>query len=172
MHPGQRVLKHGRGRRGHFQRAGRSQIGVRSWLTCEILALCDQAVDDRIELALQADGSSLYTVQSLWTMARLGLNVTTVLFNNHSYAILNMELQRVGTEGAGIKAREMLDLSHPDIDFAALSASMGVPAWRTTTAEEFAARLREALGTPGPSLVEAVLPAPGEGTLSGGRAGR
>jgi acetolactate synthase-1/2/3 large subunit len=114
-------------------------------------------------LALQADGSSLYTSQSWWTMARHGLDVTTVLFNNHSYAILNMELQRVGVEGAGAKAREMLDLSDPDIDFAGLAAAMGVPAWRASTAEEFSARLGEALSTPGPSVVEAVLPRPASG---------
>jgi len=114
-------------------------------------------------LALQADGSSLYTPQSWWTMARHGLDVTTVLFNNHSYAILNMELQRVGVEGAGAKAREMLDLSNPDIDFTGLAAAMGVPARRATTAEEFSARLGEALSTPGPSAVEAVLPRPTSG---------
>jgi acetolactate synthase-1/2/3 large subunit len=94
-------------------------------------------------------------------MARYGLDVTTVLFNNHSYAILNMELERAGTEGAGTKAREMLDLSHPDIDFAALARGMGLTAWRSTTAEEFAAHLAAALATPGPTLVEAVLPRPG-----------
>jgi len=119
------------------------------------------ACPDRPVLALQADGSSLYTLQSWWTMARYGLDVTTVLFNNHSYAILNMELERAGTEGAGTKAREMLDLSHPDIDFAALARGMGLTAWRSTTAEEFAAHLAAALATPGPTLVEAVLPRPG-----------
>ena len=91
-------------------------------------------------------------------MAREGLDVTTVLFNNHSYAILNMELQRVGTEGAGERARDMLDLSGPDIDFAWLARGFGLSAWRSTTAEDFAAHLAEALATPGPSLVEAVLP--------------
>jgi acetolactate synthase-1/2/3 large subunit len=81
-----------------------------------------------------------------------------VLFNNHSYAILNMELQRTGTEGAGDRARDMLDLSGPDVDYAALARGFGLSAWRATTAEEFGAHLTDALATPGPSLVEAVLP--------------
>ena len=105
--------------------------------------------------------SALYTLQAWWTMARYGLDVTTVLFNNHSYAILNMELQRVGTEGAGDRAREMLDLSNPDIDFASLARGMGLTAWRSRTAEEFSSHLAAALNTPGPSMVEAILPTPG-----------
>ncbi len=116
------------------------------------------ACPDRPVLALQADGSSLYTLQSWWTMAREGLDVTTVLFNNHSYAILHMELARVGTEGVGERARHMLDLSPPDIDYAGLARSFGLSAWRSKSAEEFGAHLAEALATPGPSLVEAVLP--------------
>ena len=118
------------------------------------------ACPDRPVVSLQADGSALYTLQSWWTMARYGLDVTTVLFNNHSYAILNMELQRVGVEGAGSRAREMLDLSHPDIDFASLARGMGLTAWQSRTAEEFADHLAAALATPGPTLVEAILPRP------------
>jgi acetolactate synthase-1/2/3 large subunit len=116
------------------------------------------ACPDRPVISLQADGSSLYTLQSWWTMARHDLDVTTVLFNNHSYAILNMELQRVGTEGAGLRAHEMLDLSNPDIDFTSLARGMGVTAWRSTTADEFSQHLAAAIATPGPTLIEAVLP--------------
>ena len=62
------------------------------------------------------------------------------LFNNHSYAILQVELQRVGTEGAGAKAREMLDLTGPDIDFCGLARSMGLTTWRSTTGDGAPAR--------------------------------
>lgn len=108
-------------------------------------------------IALEADGSALYTFQSLWTMAREGLDVTMVLLNNGSYAVLNMELDRVGAEAGGPRAKEMLDLTKPDIDFVALAAGLGVPATKATTADEFSVQLRKALAT-GPSLVEAVLP--------------
>lgn len=109
-------------------------------------------------LNLQADGSALYTFQSLWTQAREGLDVTTVILNNSSYAVLNMELARVGAE-PGPRALEMLDISRPDLDFVSLSQGLGVPATRATTAEEFTAQLEAALATPGPNLVEAVIPA-------------
>ena len=114
------------------------------------------AAPDRQVLCLQADGSAMYTIQALWTMAREGLDVTTVLYNNRSYAILNMELQRVGAD-PGPKALDMLDLSRPDLDFTALARGMGVDAVRATTAEELIAALERALAEPGPHLVEAMV---------------
>ena len=116
------------------------------------------AAPGRRVLNLQADGSAMYTLQSLWTQVREGLDVTTVILNNHSYAILNLELARVGAE-PGPKALEMLDLTKPELDFTALAAGMGVSATRATTAEEFTEQLERALATPGPNLVEAILPA-------------
>ena len=79
------------------------------------------ACPDRPVLALEADGSALYTLQSLWTMAREQLNVTTVIFSNRRYAILRMELARVGATASGERALEMLDISPPEIDFVALA---------------------------------------------------
>jgi acetolactate synthase-1/2/3 large subunit len=116
------------------------------------------ASPDRRVVALQSDGSALYTMQSLWTMAREGLDVTTILLNNRSYAILAMELGRVGAGAAGPRAEDMLDLSRPDIDFVSISQGLGVPASRATDAEGFTAALERALSTPGPNLVEAVIP--------------
>ena len=116
------------------------------------------ASPDRKVLALEADGSAMYTGQALWTMAREGLDVTVVVLSNRSYAILNMELQRVGASAAaGPKARAMLDLHDPELDFVALATAMGVPATRAETAGEFSDQLARALATPGPNLVEAVI---------------
>jgi acetolactate synthase I/II/III large subunit len=117
------------------------------------------ACPDRKVLCLEADGSAMYTLQALWTQAREGLDVTTVIFNNRSYAILNLELSRVGAESSGPKALDMLDLSRPDLDFAALAQGMGVPAARATTADELVTALERGLTEPGPYLVDAVLPA-------------
>ncbi|MGH3879483.1 MAG: acetolactate synthase large subunit [Actinophytocola sp.] len=116
------------------------------------------ACPDRPVVCLQADGSAMYTVSALWTMAREGLDVTTVLLNNRSYAILRMELSRTGAEGAGPRANQLLDLSGPDLDFVALSQGMGVPATRATTAEELADQFAKALAEPGPHLIEAMVP--------------
>lgn len=115
------------------------------------------AAPDRKVLNLQADGSAMYTLQALWTQAREGLDVTTVILNNRSYAILNMELSRVGAE-AGPEALRMLDLTGPELDFVALAKGMGVSATRATTAEDFTTQLEAALAEPGPSLIDAVLP--------------
>jgi acetolactate synthase-1/2/3 large subunit len=114
------------------------------------------AVPDRKVVGLQADGSSMYTIQALWTHARERLDTTTIIFNNREYRILRAELARVGA-AEGPKALDILDLSRPDIDFCALSASLGVPAERASTAEEFTAALGRALADDGPRLVEAVL---------------
>ncbi len=116
------------------------------------------ACPDRHVVSLQADGSAMYTIPALWTQAREGLNVTTVIFANRSYAILNMELSRVGAEAQGPKALSMLDLSRPDLDFVAIAQGMGVAAERATTAKEFTRQFERALAEPGPHLIEAVLP--------------
>ena len=116
------------------------------------------AAPERRVVALESDGSALYTLQSWWTMAREGLDVTTILLNNHSYAVLNMELDRVGVDAAGPRAREMLDLGRPSIDFVQLARGMGLHAERADSAEQFTDRLAQALATPGPSVVEAVIP--------------
>jgi acetolactate synthase-1/2/3 large subunit len=116
------------------------------------------ACPDRPVLALVGDGASMYTFQALWTMAREGLNVVSVIFNNRSYGILNIELERVGAERAGPKAKSQLDLASPGLDFVQLAQGMGVPAVRATTAEDFSAALERAFATPGPHLIEAVVP--------------
>jgi acetolactate synthase-1/2/3 large subunit len=116
------------------------------------------AARDRRVVALEADGSALYTIQSWWTMAREGLDVTTIILNNHSYAVLNMELDRVGVDGPGPRARAMLDLGRPDIDFVHLANGLGLHAARAETSEQFNDELARAFATPGPSVVEAVVP--------------
>jgi acetolactate synthase I/II/III large subunit len=116
------------------------------------------AAPDRPVIALEADGSALYTPQALWTMAREGLDVTIIIFSNRSYSILNMELGRVGADAVGPRARDMLDLTRPDLDFVALATGMGVPASKPATAEELTEQLERALAEPGPHLIEAVVP--------------
>lgn len=115
------------------------------------------AAPGRKVLCLEADGSAMYTLQSLWTQAREGLDVTTVVLANRAYAILQMELSRVGASGDGERSAGMLDLSRPDLDFVSLARGMGVPATRATTAEELTDQLGRALTGDGPSLIEAVL---------------
>ncbi len=117
------------------------------------------ACPNRKVIALEADGSAMYTNQALWTMAREDLDVTTVLLNNGSYAILNVEFARVGVSAPGPKARSLLDLTKPPIDWVSISEGMGVPAVLADTVGGFQKALAEALSSKGPHLVEAVIPA-------------
>jgi len=118
---------------------------------------------NRPVISLVGDGSAMYTIQSLWTMMNENLDVTVIVLNNRSYAILNIELERVGAEGAGPKAKSQLDLSKTEIDFVAMAKSMGMPAEVATTAEEFNAALERALSEPGPHLIDAIVPSEYEG---------
>jgi acetolactate synthase-1/2/3 large subunit len=115
------------------------------------------ACPDRPVIGIQADGSAMYTISALWSYAREQADITTIVCDNGSYAILEHELSRVGAQNDGKRAAQLLDLGGPDLDFVALATGMGVPATRATTAEELADQLRRALAEPGPHLIDAVL---------------
>jgi acetolactate synthase-1/2/3 large subunit len=115
------------------------------------------ACPDRPVLALQADGSGMYTAQALWTHAREGLDVTTLVCANRTYRILIEELRRAGVEEPQPGAQGMTSLGDPPLDWVALARGMGVPAARATTAGELSTELRRALAEPGPHVVEMVL---------------
>ena len=115
------------------------------------------AAPDRKVICPHGDGGAAYTVQALWTMAREKLDVTTVIYANRSYAILNIELQRVGASGAGAKAMSMLDLHDPEMNWAEIARGFGIEASRATTCEEFAAQYASAMQQRGPRLIEALI---------------
>ena len=116
------------------------------------------ACPDRKVIALEGDGSAMYTIQALWTMSREKLDVINIIFSNRSYAVLNIELQRVGAGNVGDKAKAQLDLSTPPLDFVRLGEGMGVASRRATTTAEFVSAFEHALRTPGPHLIEAIVP--------------
>lgn len=113
------------------------------------------ACPDRRVVALEADGSALYTIQALWTQAREGLNVTNVILSNGAYAILKLEMMRAGIATETRAAAELFDLQRPSIDFVQIAAGFGVPGERVATTAELAAALQRSYATPGPSLIEA-----------------
>src|SRR6266446_1031740 len=115
------------------------------------------ACPDRRVISFQADGSAMYTVQALWTQAREGLNVTTLLCNNRRYRILQVELARAGVNEPGRKARSLTSLGNPNLDWVALAKGMGVPGVRVETAEALAQELERALKEPGPKMIEMVM---------------
>jgi len=115
------------------------------------------ACPDRKVIALEADGSGMYTLQALWTMAREKLNILTVILSNRRYHILQIEMQRSGAGGLGPAASKLIDIGDPDLNWVSLAAAMGVPASRANTAAEFANQFREAVRGKGPFLIEAVI---------------
>ena len=115
------------------------------------------ACPDRPVLALIGDGACMYTNQAFWTQAREGLDVTTVVFNNAKYGILETEYLRLGVNEIGERAADLFDLSRPSIDFVKVAESMGVPGRAVSTAEDFSSALAAAFVEPGPHLIEAML---------------
>ena len=115
------------------------------------------ACPDRRVLCLTADGSGMYTVQALWTMAREGLNVTTVVFANHDYAVLKREFSYLGVGNPGPRAADMFEIGRPDLDWTLLAKGMGVPGTRVTTLDAFGKALRAGLENEGPTLIEVPL---------------
>lgn len=115
------------------------------------------ACPDRKTICLHGDGGAMYTLQSLWTMARENLDVTTIIFSNKSYAILQIEFDRVGVGAPGPKALSQLDLSNPELDWVKLSEGMGVQASRVTTVADFQNAFADAMKVTGPRLIEVVV---------------
>ena len=115
------------------------------------------ACPERKVVAFQADGSAMYTVQALWSMVREECDITVVLLNNGSYAILNVELARLKTDEPTPKTLSMLDLSNPDIDWVSIARGMQVPASRAATIEEFHREFDAAMRSRGPRLIEVMV---------------
>ena len=112
------------------------------------------ACPDRKVICMVGDGSAMYTIQSLWTQAREGLNVVTIVFANRIYQILRGEFDGVGAGEPGKRAQDMLKIDRPTIDFVSLAKGMGVPGRAVATADDFNKALAEAIAEPGPRLIE------------------
>ncbi|MGA9806424.1 MAG: acetolactate synthase large subunit [Candidatus Sulfotelmatobacter sp.] len=115
------------------------------------------ACPNRKVLCLTADGSGMYTLQALWTMAREGLNVTTVVFANRDYAVLKREFSYLGVGNPGTRALDMFEIGRPDLDWVQLAKGMGVPGTRVSSLDAFGKALRAGLAGEGPTLIEVPL---------------
>ncbi|MDH7639307.1 acetolactate synthase large subunit [Sphingomonas oryzagri] len=116
------------------------------------------ACPDRRTFCMVGDGSAMYTIQSLWTQAREGLPVTTIIFANNQYAILKAEYTNMGAgQTPGPQAMAMIDIDRPTIDWCAMAKSMGVPSVSVDTAEDFHAAMARSVDAEGPVLIEVKL---------------
>jgi acetolactate synthase-1/2/3 large subunit len=101
------------------------------------------------------DGGAAYTNQSFWTQARENLNVTTLIFANHSYNILNVEYARLGVTEVGEIAASLFDIGKPELDWVAMAKGFGVPGAHAKDAEDLCRLLEESYRTPGPFVIQA-----------------
>ncbi len=108
-------------------------------------------------LCLTSDGSAMYTLQALWTMAREGLNVTTVVFANRDYAVLKREFSYLGVGNPGTRALDMFEIGRPALDWVQLAKGMGVPGTRVNSLDAFGQALQAGLNGEGPTLIEVPL---------------
>lgn len=115
------------------------------------------ACPDRKVICLHGDGGAMYTLQSLWTAAREDLDVTTIIFSNRSYSILQIEFDRVGVGAPGPKALSQLDLTNPELNWVQLASGMGVQATRADTLKGFREQFADAMKTRGPRLIEVIV---------------
>jgi acetolactate synthase I/II/III large subunit len=115
------------------------------------------ACPSRKVLCLTADGSGMYTLQALWTMAREGLNVTTVVFANRDYAVLKREFSYLGVGNPGPRVLDMFEIGRPDLDWVQLAKGMGVPGTRVNSLDTFGKALQAGLKGEGPTLIEVPL---------------
>lgn len=115
------------------------------------------AAPARKVLALVGDGSAMYTLQALWTMAREGLDITIVILANHSYNVLRGELTKVGVTAPGRTALDMISLTEPDLDWVALAKGHGVPASRVHDLGQLASELARGFACEGPCLIELMI---------------
>ena len=115
------------------------------------------AAPDRKVVALEGDGSAMYTIQALWTMAREGLDVTVVIMANRAYQILRGEFAGVGAGTPGRRATDMLTLDRPELDFVAIARGMGLEAGRADDLGEFARLFARAMSQRGPALIELII---------------
>ena len=118
------------------------------------------ACPDRKVIALTGDGSAMYTLQSLWTMARESLDITVIVFANRGYQILRDELKNVGIDRFGKNAQAMFDVENPMLDWVSLAKGHGVLASRPDDMDGFAKALSDGLSSDGPSLIEVPCAAP------------
>ncbi|MGB2634752.1 MAG: acetolactate synthase large subunit, partial [Candidatus Acidiferrum sp.] len=115
------------------------------------------ACKNRRVLCLSADGSGMYTLQGLWTMARESLNITTIILANRAYGILKREFANLGAGEPGEIASSLFSIGRPDLDWVTLAKGMGIPGTRVHSLEEFASRLQQGLKNDGPSLIEVLV---------------
>lgn len=111
------------------------------------------ALPDRPIVALVGDGSSMYSIQALWTAAHLKRPITYVIPNNQGYKILKQRLMSF----RGTDKYIGMNITDPAIDYVKLSESMGVPAMRIENPSDLNDALTRATRSNRANLIEVMI---------------
>ena len=120
------------------------------------------ACPDRKIILVQGDGSGMYTVQALWSMAREKVDAIAIVIKNDAYAVLGLEMARVHDGELNTKMESMFDLTKPALDWVNIASGLGVSASSAKTAEEFHRHFASAIEMKGPTLIECQVAIPKE----------
>ncbi|MGF6308251.1 benzoylformate decarboxylase [Bradyrhizobium sp. i1.8.4] len=99
------------------------------------------------------DGSSMYSIQSLWTAANHKLPLTFVIVNNGGYRIIKQRLLAFHGDDNYVG----MDFIDPPVDFSALARSLGLEAIKVTDPQELKGVMQSAFSRPGAKLIEVVV---------------
>ena len=108
---------------------------------------------DRPVVCYSGDGSSMYSIQSLWTAANQNLPLTFVIVNNGGYRIIKQRLLAFHGDDHYVG----MDFKDPPVDFTALAKSLGLEATRVTDPSQLKSVLSSAFSRPGAKLIEVVV---------------
>jgi benzoylformate decarboxylase len=117
------------------------------------------AMPDKTVIGITGDGGSMYTIQALWSAARHNVGAKFIICNNRSYRLLQLNISAYWKE-QHVAAHDFplsFDLSKPELNFAAMAQSMGVPGLRVEMPEEVAPAIHQMLTHSGPFLLDVVL---------------
>jgi benzoylformate decarboxylase len=108
---------------------------------------------ERPVVAVVGDGSSMYSIQALWTAAHLDLPITYVIPNNQGYRILKQRLLAFHGNDHYVG----MDLEDPPIDFTGLARSLGMTAHRIEAPDQIRDALTASVDSRRPTLLEVMV---------------
>jgi benzoylformate decarboxylase len=127
------------------------------------------AAPDRQVVCAIGDGSVMYSASGLWTQARYGVPVLTVVWNNHNYQTVRFAYHNYKGKMAETGKYCGMYLGDPDIDFARLAESQGVAGEKVERADQLEAALKRGIASTRegkPYLIDAVIARYGGGAES------
>lgn len=142
-------------RPGHFfqTRGGSLGVGIPGAIGLKL------AMPEKTVLGFTGDGGAMYTIQALWSAARHNVGAKFIVCNNRSYRLLQLNISQYWRE-QGVASHDFplsFDLSKPELNFAEMARSMGVPAVRIASPSEVEPAVRQAMSYQGPFLMDVVI---------------